>query len=54
MPQPTKEQVERLLAEIVDPHTGQDLVASGAVRGVGVDGGKVAVDIVLGYPAQTF
>ena len=24
------------------------------VKGVGVDGGKVAIDIVLGYPAQTF
>ncbi len=54
MTQPTKEQVERLLAEIVDPHTGQDLVASGAVKGIGVDAGKVAIDIVLGYPAKTF
>jgi ATP-binding protein involved in chromosome partitioning len=47
-------QARQLLAEIVDPHTGQDLVASGAVKGVGVDGGKVAVDIVLGYPAKAF
>jgi ATP-binding protein involved in chromosome partitioning len=51
---PTKEQVEGLLATIVDTHTGQDLMASGAVKGVGVDGGRVAVDIVLGYPAKTF
>ena len=54
MSQPTKEQVESLLAAVVDPHSGQDLLASGAVKGVGVDGGKVAIDIVLGYPAKTF
>ncbi len=51
MPQPTKEQVERLLATIVDPHTGLDLVAGGAVKGIGIDGDKVAVEIALGYPA---
>jgi ATP-binding protein involved in chromosome partitioning len=41
----------QILAGIVDPHTGKDLVASGAVRGVGVSGSDVSVDIVLGYPA---
>src|SRR5688572_2501820 len=34
-----------------DPHTGQTLAASGSVRGIGVDGGRVAVEIRLGYPA---
>jgi ATP-binding protein involved in chromosome partitioning len=41
----------QILAGIVDPHTGKDLVAGGAVRGVGVSGSDVSVDIVLGYPA---
>jgi len=54
MTNPTEERVRALLATIVDPHTGQDLVAGGAVKGVGIDGGNVAVEIVLGYPAQTF
>ena len=40
------------LAGIVDPHTGQDLVAGGVVKGIGVDGDRVAVELVLGYPAQ--
>ena len=44
-------QVRHLLAQIVDPHTGTDLVSSGAVRGVGIDGDRVSVELVLGYPA---
>ena len=48
----TQQRVRELLATVIDPHTGQDLVASGALKGVGVDGEKVAVDIVLAYPAR--
>ncbi len=40
-----------LLAGIPDPHTGVDLVASGMLRALGVDGDRVAVDLLLGYPA---
>ncbi len=29
-------------------------VSAGAVRGIGVDGGKVAVEIALGYPAESW
>jgi ATP-binding protein involved in chromosome partitioning len=52
MTEVTQELVKRLLSTIVDPHTGQDLVAEGAVKGIGIDAGKVAVDIVLAYPAR--
>ena len=48
----TQQRVRDLLATIVDPHTELDLMAGGAVKGVGVDGNKVAVDIVLAYPAR--
>jgi ATP-binding protein involved in chromosome partitioning len=44
--------VRTRLATVVDPHHGVDLVASGAVRGIAVDGRRVAVDLVLGYPAR--
>jgi ATP-binding protein involved in chromosome partitioning len=54
MTQSIKESAERVLALIVDPHTEQSLTDSGEVKGVGVDGSKVAVDIVLGYPANTW
>jgi len=50
----TQERIRELLSNIVDPHTGQDLVAGGAVKGIGIDADKVAVDIVLGYPAATY
>jgi len=48
----TQQRVRDLLSTVIDPHTGQDLVAGGAVKGIGVDGAKVAVDVVLGYPAR--
>jgi ATP-binding protein involved in chromosome partitioning len=54
MTQSTKESAERVLAAIVDPHTGLSLADSGEVKGIGADGGKVAIDIVLGYPAATW
>jgi ATP-binding protein involved in chromosome partitioning len=54
MTQSTKESAERLLASIVDPHTQLSLTASGEVKGIGIDGNKVAIDIVLGYPAATW
>ncbi len=45
-------QLTQALSAIPDPHTGTDLGAAGAVKGVGIDGSKVAVEIVLGYPAS--
>jgi ATP-binding protein involved in chromosome partitioning len=54
MTQPTQERVRELLGTIIDPHSGQDLVASGAIKGIGIDGGNVAVELVLGYPAKTW
>ena len=47
----TPDSVRAALAQIHDPHTDTDLVSAHCVRGVGVDGGKVAVEIQLGYPA---
>jgi ATP-binding protein involved in chromosome partitioning len=48
----TQQRVRDLLSTVIDPHTGQDLVTGGALKGVGVDGAKVAVEVVLGYPAR--
>ena len=36
--------VRTRLAQFTDPHTQRDLVSEGALRGVGVDGARVAVD----------
>ena len=50
----TADDVRALLASVIDPNHGEDLVAAGSVRGVGVDGPRVAVEIVLGYPAESW
>ncbi|HJW81376.1 MAG TPA: P-loop NTPase, partial [Acidiferrobacterales bacterium] len=45
-------QVETALKEVIDPYLEQDLVSAKCVKNIKVDGGNVAVDIVLGYPAK--
>jgi ATP-binding protein involved in chromosome partitioning len=54
MPSLSESSVREALAGIIDPHTGIDLAAGGAVRAVGVDGDRVAVEIALGYPAKSY
>jgi len=48
----SRELVEELVSEIEDTNTGLDLVRGGALKAVGLDGDRVAVDIRLGYPAE--
>lgn len=43
--------IRNTLATLEDGYTGQDLVASGALRGIGIDADRVAVDLRLEYPA---
>lgn len=47
----TESDVKAALAAIGDPHTGQGLLEGGALRGIGLDGDAVAVDLRLSYPA---
>ncbi len=49
----TVQDVSAALQAIVDPNTGKDLVAGKSARNIRVDGGDVAVDVELGYPART-
>jgi ATP-binding protein involved in chromosome partitioning len=48
----SKLQVEAGLKKVVDPYLNEDLVSAKAVKNIVVDGGKVVVDIALGYPAK--
>lgn len=48
----TREQIEQALSDIQDPHTGVDLMQADSLRGIGIDGDKVSVDLRLGYPAE--
>ncbi|BAU49297.1 ATP-binding protein [Sulfurifustis variabilis] len=45
-------QVETALKQVIDPYLEQDLVTAKAVKKITVDGGKVTVDVQLGYPAK--
>lgn len=49
-----RETIEEILSNVIDPHTGQDLVSSKEVKDITVDGDKVSIDIVLGYPAKSW
>ncbi|KFN49020.1 iron-sulfur cluster carrier protein ApbC [Arenimonas composti] len=48
------ENLRRRLAELPDPHTGTSLGETDALRGVGVDGDRAAIEIRLGYPARSW
>ncbi|GAB6044068.1 iron-sulfur cluster carrier protein ApbC [Endothiovibrio diazotrophicus] len=54
MAEVTREAVEAVLKEINDPHIGKGLVAAGEVRNIKVDGAAVTVDVILGYPCNSF
>jgi ATP-binding protein involved in chromosome partitioning len=48
----TQAQVEAALKEMVDPYLDRDLVSAKCVKNIAVTGGKVTVDVVLGFPAK--
>ncbi len=48
----TQEQVEEAIKGYVEPHLNKDLVSAKCVKSIAVDGGKVKVDVVLGFPAK--
>ncbi len=50
----TREQVEDVLKQVVDPNTDHDLVAGKAVQDISIDQGTVNVDLRLGYPARSW
>jgi ATP-binding protein involved in chromosome partitioning len=50
MPTLNEEYLRNLLSQINDPYAGTDIVSLGWLRGVGVDGARVSVDLRSGYP----
>jgi ATP-binding protein involved in chromosome partitioning len=50
----TREQVESAIKQFIDPNLEQDLVSAKCVKNVAIDGGKVNVDVVLGFPAKGY
>src|ERR1700709_339617 len=45
--------VLRALQAVVDPETGRDFVAAKQIRNLRIEGGDVAFDVELGYPARS-
>ena len=45
-------QVLEALSELIDPVTGRNFVESKSVKNVKVEGDRVSLDVVLGYPAR--
>ena len=50
MPTLSEDHVRNLLSRVADPHSGSDLVSLGWLRGVGIDGGRVSLDLRATYP----
>jgi len=50
----TQAQVEAAIQQYTDPYMGQDLVKAKAVKNIAIDGGKVTVDVELGFPAKGY
>ncbi|MEQ6342361.1 MAG: iron-sulfur cluster carrier protein ApbC [Gammaproteobacteria bacterium] len=50
----SKLQIEAALKAFIDPYLQRDLVSANAVKQVAIDGGKVTVDVLLGYPAKGY
>ncbi len=50
----TKEQIESTLGDIVDVNTEKGLSATKSIKSIEIDGSKICVNIVLGYPAAGY
>ncbi len=49
---PTEKDVLAAISELIDPVTGRNFVESKSVKNVKIEGERVALDVVLGYPAR--
>ncbi len=48
----SRPQIETALKQVIDPYLKQDLVSAKAIKSISVDGGKVVIEVALGYPAK--
>ncbi|HIE56296.1 MAG TPA: DUF59 domain-containing protein, partial [Chromatiaceae bacterium] len=52
MSEVTREQIEEALKGYVEPNMEKDLVSAKCVKDIQIDGGKVKLKVVLGFPAK--
>ncbi len=49
----SKQAVEEKLRQVIDPHTDVDLVTARSIKQITIDGDRVKIEVVLGYPAKS-
>jgi ATP-binding protein involved in chromosome partitioning len=52
MSEVSREKIESALEQVIDPHTGQSLPASKAVKDIRIDSDAATIDLSLGYPCE--
>jgi ATP-binding protein involved in chromosome partitioning len=50
----SKEQIESAIKEYIDPYLEKDLVSAGAIKDTAIDGDKIKIKVVLGFPAYGY
>jgi ATP-binding protein involved in chromosome partitioning len=48
----TREQVESAIKQYIDPCLDQDLLAAKCIKNIAIEGQKITIDVVLGFPAK--
>ena len=50
----TQERIEEAIKGYTEPHTDKDLVSTKAIKNINIEGDKVRIEVVLGFPAKGF
>ena len=50
----SKEQIQSAIKLYIDPWLEQDLISTKSVKNINIDGDKVTLDVVLGFPAKGY
>ena len=49
----TREVVEEAIKTYIEPHLEKDLVSANSIKGIDIDGDKVSVNVVMGFPVKS-
>ena len=53
MAEVTQETIEEAIKSYIEPHMEKDLVSGKCVKNISIDGDKVKVDVVMGFPVKS-
>ncbi len=49
----TRETIEQAIKGYIEPHLNKDLVSAKSIKGINIDGDKVSVDVLTGFPVKS-